>query len=144
MAGSGYRGYIASRPIMGERIPQHVQNLVLRDYAGRRGLTLLLPAAEYAMPGCHMILEQVVDELAGLDGIVAYSLFMLPDQPAARESLWRRVRGAGGAIHFALEGLAMADDDGFFRIEDIRLARRCLDSGASAPAAMLADWLGHD
>ena len=31
----GYRGYIGSRPYFGERAPQHVQNLVIRDYCQR-------------------------------------------------------------------------------------------------------------
>ena len=26
------KGYIFSRPFMGEQVPQHVQNIVLRDY----------------------------------------------------------------------------------------------------------------
>ena len=53
----GYRGYIASRPVRGLAQPQHVQNLVVRDYASRAKLPYLLSATEYAMPGCYMVLE---------------------------------------------------------------------------------------
>lgn len=67
------RGYIFSRPFMGERVPQHIQNLVIRDYCDRYNLHYLLSATEYAMVGCHLMLEQVLNELADLDGIVAYS-----------------------------------------------------------------------
>ena len=35
---SGWRGYISPRPVRGSRTPQHVQNLVIRDYAQRNGL----------------------------------------------------------------------------------------------------------
>jgi sporadic carbohydrate cluster protein (TIGR04323 family) len=45
----GHRGYIASRPVRGQDWPQHVQNLVVRDYAQRNGLHYLLSATEYAM-----------------------------------------------------------------------------------------------
>ena len=38
----GYRGYITSRPFLGERAPQHIQNLVIRDYAAKHGLDYLL------------------------------------------------------------------------------------------------------
>ena len=34
------RGYIFSRPFMGERVPQHVQNLVIRDYCEKNGLKM--------------------------------------------------------------------------------------------------------
>ena len=63
---------------MGDRIPQQVQNLVIRNYADRNRLTYLLSATEYAMPNCYMMLEKVIKELSGLEGVICYSLFMLP------------------------------------------------------------------
>ena len=60
----GYRGYVFSRPVDSHRVPQHIQNLVIRDYAARRKLHYLLSATEYAMPGCYLILEQVLADLA--------------------------------------------------------------------------------
>ena len=77
---SGVRGYIFSRPFMGERVPQHVQNLVIRDYCKKQGIQYLLSATEYALADCYLILQQVLDELPQLDGIVFYSLFLLPEQ----------------------------------------------------------------
>ena len=74
----GFRGYIASRPILGNRTAQHVQNLVIRDYAQRHNLLFKLSATEYAMAGCYMMLQQVLQELPQLDGIIAFSMFMLP------------------------------------------------------------------
>ena len=59
----GYRGYIASRPVRGLAQPQHVQNLVVRDYASRNKLHYLLSATEYAMPGSYMVLESALREL---------------------------------------------------------------------------------
>ena len=32
------RGYIFSRSFMGERVPQHVQNIVIRDYCEKNNL----------------------------------------------------------------------------------------------------------
>jgi len=66
------RGYIFARPFMGERAPQHVQNIILRDYCQKRGHELLLSATEYAMEDSYMILESVLDDLANIDGIVFY------------------------------------------------------------------------
>lgn len=109
------RGYIFGRPFLGERVPQHVQNIVLRDYARRRGVTLLLAASEYAMPGSHLILETVCGELPRIDGILAYSVFQLPEDPVQRASVLDRVVSQGKEIHFAVEDIvvgsrASADD----------------------------------
>ena len=32
------RGYIFSRPFMEERVPQHVQNIVIRDYCSKKDI----------------------------------------------------------------------------------------------------------
>ena len=74
---NGVRGYIFSRPFLGERVPQHVQNLVIRDYCNKQGLQYLLSATEYAIANSHLILQQVLDELPRLKGIVFYSLFLI-------------------------------------------------------------------
>ena len=56
---------------MGDRAPQHVQNLVIRDYCKKNNLLYLLSSTEYAMKNCHLMLEQVLEELKFIDGIVA-------------------------------------------------------------------------
>lgn len=115
----GHRGYVASRPVFGNRAPQHVQNLVIRDYAARNGLLYRLSATEYAMPGCYMMLRQVLDELPVLRGMIAYTLFMLPQRKAERLEIYRRALAAGADIHFAVEGLRLAGEADIRRMEDI-------------------------
>ena len=88
---NGYRGYIASRRVRGDRIPQAVQGLVVRDYAQRMKLGLRLPAVEYAMPGCYMMLESVMEELPQIEGVIFYSLFMLPERASRREAIYQKV-----------------------------------------------------
>ncbi len=119
MSKQGYRGYIASRPILGNRTPQHVQNLVIRDYAQRHQLAYRLSAAEYAMPHCYLMLEQVALELERLDGMIVYSLFMLPRRPERRRRLWRRLVETGSVFHAALEELWVKHDDDIERVETI-------------------------
>ena len=46
----GYRGYIRARQEMGRSVPQHIQQLVMRDYCKKNNLTFLLSATEYLMP----------------------------------------------------------------------------------------------
>ena len=31
-----FKGYIFSRPFFGERAPQHIQNIILRDYCKKK------------------------------------------------------------------------------------------------------------
>jgi len=116
---NGYRGYIASRPIRGQRTAQNVQNLVVRNYAQQRKLFYLLSAAELNVPNCFMVLEDVLAELPGIEGIICYSLFMLPDDARKRANIYARIFAAGGELHAALENLRIADDSDIRRAEDI-------------------------
>ena len=119
-AGHGWQPYIATRAVRGRVVPHPVQGLVVRDYARRAGVACTrLPAVEYAMPGCYMMLEDVLDDLANIDGIVCYSLFMLPGRRSRREDIYRRVFDAGRSLHGALESIAITGPADVARIEDI-------------------------
>ena len=113
------RGYIFSRSFMGERVPQHVQNLVIRDYCERNRLHFLLSATEYAMTGCHLILEQVLNELAEISGLVAYSLFQLPEEEERRKYIYDQVLSQKKELHFAVEGLRASNQEECERIETL-------------------------
>ena len=121
------RGYIFARPFMGERAPQHVQNIILRDYCQKRGHELLLSAAEYAMPDSYMILESVLDDLANIDGIVFYSLYQLPTQPEKRRLVYSRVLDAQKSLHFAVEGMSISNIDEIDSVENCLLVKSTLD-----------------
>jgi sporadic carbohydrate cluster protein (TIGR04323 family) len=120
------RGYVFSRPFMGERVPQHVQNLVIRDYCERNRLHYLLSAAEYAMEGCHLILEQLLAELPDLDGIAAYSLFQLPEDTAQRQRIYARLLDLQKTLHFSVEGFRVSTPQECERIETLWRIRQTL------------------
>lgn len=94
---------------MGERVPQHVQNIVLRNYCHTQNHNLLLAATEYAMQDSSLILETILQELPEVDGIVMYSLFQLPRDETERASVVRRVLEANRSIHFAVENMRIVD-----------------------------------
>ena len=121
------RGYIFARPFMGERAPQHVQNIILRDYCTKRGHDLLLSASEYAMPDSYMILESVLDDLTNIDGIVFYSLYQLPMQPEKRRSVYSRVIEADKSLHFAVEGMSISQTEDIDAVEQCLLVKVTLD-----------------
>jgi sporadic carbohydrate cluster protein (TIGR04323 family) len=105
----GYRGYIGSRPYDGVDFPQNVQNFLIRSYCQKHQLTYLLSATEYTMPGCHMILEQVLGTLDSLDGIVLFSIFMLPQSAQKRKRIYTAILNTGRSLHAALEDIAIKD-----------------------------------
>jgi sporadic carbohydrate cluster protein (TIGR04323 family) len=121
-----FRGYISSRPFMGERVPQHIQNLVIRTYCTQRKLNYLLSATEYAMDGCHIILNQIINELPELAGIAAYSLFQLPEDDGERTRIFSRVLEAGKVFHFCVEGLKLENEQDIERLENIWLVKKTL------------------
>ena len=123
---SGVRGYIFSRPFMGERVPQHVQNIVIRDYCKKKGIQYLLSATEYAIAGSHLILQQIMDELPQLEGIVFYSLFLLPEQKRERDRVCKVILENKKTIFFAVEGLLMSNKIEHERIETIWQVQKIL------------------
>lgn len=73
-----YMGYIFSREIDGNIIPQKVQNLVIRDYAQRFNMNLILSSTEYKMKNSFLILDSLITKKTNkYKGIIIYSLFML-------------------------------------------------------------------
>ena len=114
-----FRGYIFSRPFMEERVPQHVQNIVIRDYCSKQGIQYLLSATEYAMENSFFILRQLVKDLPSIDGIVAYSIFQMPEDDTERQSIFNSILSSKKEIHFAVEGLSLKDNESYSNIENI-------------------------
>ena len=114
-----FRGYIFSRSFMEERAPQHVQNIIIRDYCAKNNIHYLLSATEYAMENSALILKQLINDLPSFDGIVAYSIFQMPENDTERQDFFSKILSSNKEIHFAVEGLSLYDNDTFNRIEDI-------------------------
>ena len=132
----GWRGYAFSAPIAGSTIPHRVQNLVLRTYAERHGLLFLLSVFEYHHEGSTMMLESLYETLPAIEGILFYSLNMLPADRAARERLYEAVLSSGAGLRFALEELQVTKKADILQIEDI-IAVKAL-SVASVPPELVA------
>jgi sporadic carbohydrate cluster protein (TIGR04323 family) len=57
----------------------------------KNNLRYLLSATEYAMPECHLIFEQIIEELPELFGIILYSLYQLPEDANLRNEIYQQV-----------------------------------------------------
>ncbi len=115
----GYRGYIGSRPYSGLDFPQNVQNFWIRSYCQKHQLTYLLSATEYKMLGCYMILEEVISSIDTLDGIVLFTIFMLPSSARERKRIYEAVLSKGRTLHGALEDIRIQKHDDIQMVEDI-------------------------
>jgi sporadic carbohydrate cluster protein (TIGR04323 family) len=111
---------------MGERCPQHIQNIVLRDYCQKINCNYLLSGTEYAMDNSYLMLQQVVDEIPSIDGIVAYSLFQMPEVQEDRLKIYENLLQKNGEIHFSVEGLKITTNSEIERIENIWLIRQTM------------------
>jgi sporadic carbohydrate cluster protein (TIGR04323 family) len=84
----------------------------------------LLSVSEYRMPGCFMILQEVLSSIQSVDGIVLFSIFMLPESAKARRRMYDIVLNAGRSLHGALEDVCIKTHDDIQRIEDILRANK--------------------
>ncbi len=115
----GYRGYNGSRPYSGLDFPQNVQNFLIRSYCQKHQLPYLLSVSEYKMPGCYMILEEVLSAITTIDGIVLFSIFMLPGSVTARRRMYDTILKSGRSVHAALEDISIKSEADVALVEDI-------------------------
>jgi sporadic carbohydrate cluster protein (TIGR04323 family) len=104
------RGYNFSRPFMGERVPQHVQNIVIKDFCTKNNLNFLLSATEYSMNNSSYILSELINDLDNMHGIVAYSIFQLPEENKKRKEFLRKILKKKKIIFFACENLKVTNN----------------------------------
>ena len=97
------RGYIFSRSFFNERVPQHIQNIVIRDFCKKNNLNYNLSLVEYAMKGSYTMFNQLVNEIDSFEGVVLYSLFQLPESNEVRNILCKKMLKKNKKIYFATE-----------------------------------------
>jgi len=120
------RGYIFSRNFFGERIPQNIQSLTIRDYCKRNNYNFLLHAVEYSMKDSFLILKSLLHELDDINGIAAYSLFQMPYDDFMRINIFEEIINKKKSIHFALESLKISKNEDIEIIENIWKIKKTL------------------
>ena len=113
---------------MGERVPQHVQNIVIRNYCTINNYEYLLSATEYAMPDSSLVLNQTIIECKNYDGIVAYSLFQLPEKKRERLKIVEYITNQKKELHFAVESRKIYTYQEYQEIEMMWQVRQVIDS----------------
>ena len=122
-----FRGYIYSRPFLNERVPQHIQNIVLRDYCKKNNMRFLLSSTEYTMKDSFIIFNQILKDLNKITGIVMYSLFQLPENDEQRYKILSKIITQKKQLHFALENLSLKTKEDINRIDMIWLVKKTIN-----------------
>ena len=122
------RGYMFSRFFMGERVPQHIQNQVIRNYCIQNNFEYLLSAVEYSMRNSTLMLNQIFNETKNLDGIGFYSLFQLPESDIERNKFLKKILKKKKFVFFAVENIILSSSKDVERIENIWLIKKILNS----------------
>ena len=100
------KGYISSRSFMGERVPQSVQNLVLRNFCKNNNLTFELSSTEYAMDKSYHVLNQLLVNKNN-KCIIFYSLFQLPENDNLRNKILKKFIKRKKKLTFVLENITV-------------------------------------
>ena len=114
-----FRGYIFSRSFRGERAPQSVQNIIIRDYCEKHCYEFLLSKSEYAIKDSYKILFYALKELKKIDGMVFYSVFMLPTDKSLRFKIYKMFLNNKKKLLFAVEDLQLKSITDIESIENI-------------------------
>ncbi len=125
---------------MGRSTPQHIQQLVMREYCKERNMTFLLSAVEYRMPGCTMILDAILADLNSLEGVVMYSLYLFPQSREKRMKMYKQLFENGCALHTAVEGLVIKNWDDAMRVEESLLVGDVMRGQSKTDIDYLTEW----
>ncbi len=122
------KGYIFSRSFEGERVPQHIQNLVIRNYCISNNLEYQLSASEYDFKDSHSMLYQILDELDSIDGIIAYSIFQMPRDEYSRHKIINKLIRKNKSFYFSLEDMKVSNKEDLKLLDEIWGVKKTLSN----------------
>lgn len=97
------KGYISSRKINNNSIPQHIQNIVLREYCKRNNFFFILSDSEYSINNSYSVLDGMIKSCKEYNGIIFYSIFQLPLDKQKRNKILNNLLKQKKQAHFAQE-----------------------------------------
>ena len=116
---------------MGERVPQSVQNLVLRNFCKNNNLIFELSSTEYAMNESYYILNQLLVNKK-YKCIIFYSLFQLPENNILRYGILIKFFKRKKKLIFVLENITANKINDIQDIENIwhikKISKLCLST----------------
>lgn len=119
------KGYMTSLEVNGSRFSHRIQNILIREYCTRIQSTYLFSLTEVSVLGAYFVLKDLLQIKEQYDGVVFFSLTMLPNQLEQRRAVYRLIE-AQKEIHFCMEQLAIRNTTDIDRIENILSVRQTL------------------
>jgi len=120
-------GYISSRPINGNYIPQKVQNILAREYCKNNNYVYYMGAAEFMSRDSFSVLKSEISRLCKSEkehkGIVCYSIDMLPSSDVT-EHLVKSIIKRDKSLHFFLEDLCVSNPIELLNLLDLLRFKR--------------------
>ena len=120
----GFRGYIFSRKIYGNFIPQRVQNLVIREFANRKDIMFKLSSTEYNMKNSYIMLNSLLDDYIFIEGVIFYSIEQLLDDKKICLKIIKFLLNKKKIIFFALEELKISNISEFEKLNEILFIKK--------------------
>lgn len=120
------KGYIFSRSFFDERVPQHIQNIILRNYCRDKNLTFLLSATEYSSENSSYIFFELLENINKYDGILLYSIFQLPIKKSLRSKIYSIILKKKKFLLFAVEDYKLEKKNDIEKIEHIFLTKQII------------------
>ncbi len=114
-----YQGYVSSRDINENFIPQRIQNLALRNYAEQNNLLLNLSGTEYSIDNCFMILKSILNTVSSLDGVIFYSIWQLESSSEMFKRIESCILDDHSRFHFVLENMVVTTVEDLRGIKDL-------------------------
>lgn len=84
----------------------------------------MLSVSEYAMENSSLILKDLLNNLSGLHGIAAYSVFQMPVDDKERQDIFEKILRKKKKIFFACENLEISKKEDITRIENLWLVKK--------------------
>jgi len=119
-----YRGYVSSREINGNVIPQSLQNLKIRDYANSKNLGFKLSITEHKTKNGFFALNDLKEKINKLDGIIFFSIYQLPNIKKKRKEYLEFFVRKKKKLFFAFEDLEVTSVKDIKEIEMIFFVSR--------------------
>ena len=120
----GFRGYIFSKKINGNFIPQRVQNLVIREFANRKDIMFKLSSTEYNMKNSYIMLNSLLDDYIFIEGVIFYSIEQLLDDKKICLKIIKFLLNKKKIIFFALEELKISNISEFEKLNEILFIKK--------------------
>ena len=105
-----FRTYVSSRPFGKLNIPVPLQSLGIRDFCSKNNLAFVLPVNENSFPNSYLVLEGIIENLNFYEGIIMYSINMLPTKKEKRLKLINKILQQNCRVLFVLENISISDD----------------------------------